>query len=295
MLLEHVHYGFAGNHTLAAEISRSIVNNLSGNGDYEPLPGAEVARRVGFPNHDTIAELRNLQGMIQHPPFPGQSNYAALADFLNGKLERVTAAVGSEAGVIQRRQDVVRSGLVDWKVYFELAVLNQRLRNPKAMYYFLDQILEEYPHNRETYMKLADALSRDGKWNEVIPHLEQSLYYTRGDEKKIAETINWLGTAYLRIGEHEKATDLLLEVTEKYSDQIDLTLRAYGNLIRYSREQGKRNDLDRYARDVQRYARSLVRKGKDKEFPLLYPRMSQIMTMAGLDAEAQEWAAAQQQ
>ena len=295
LLLEHVHYDFAGNHLLAAEVSGSIVSNLGTSDNYEPLPPPEVARRIGFPNHDTIAEIRNLLGMIQHPPFPGQSNYAALADFLNGKLERITAAVGSEAGVIQKRQNAVRAGLVDWKVYFELAVLNQRLGNSNAMYYFLNQIIEEYPHNRETYMKLADALSRDGEWNEVIPHLERSLYYTRGDEKKIAETINWLGTAYLRIGKHEKATDLLQEVTDKYSDQIDLTLRAYGNLIRHSREQGKRKDLDRYVSDLQRYARSLVRKGKDKEFPLLYQRMSQIMTMAGLEAEAKEWAAAQPQ
>ena len=83
-------------------------------------------------------------------------------------------------------------------------------------------------------MKIAEAMSKDGKWREVIPYLERSLYYTRGDEEKIAETIGWLGTAYLRTGEYEKATDLLLEVTEKYSDQIGLTLRAYGNLIKYS-------------------------------------------------------------
>ena len=293
LLLEHVHYGFAGNHTLAAEISRSIVNNLTGNGDYEPLPGAEVARRVGFPNHDTIAEIRNLQGMIQHPPFPGQSNYADLAAFLNDKLERVTAAVGSEADVIQRRQDVVRSGLVDWKVYFELAVLNQRLSNPKAMYYFLNQIIEEYPHNRETYMKLAEAMSKDGKWSEAIPYLEHSLYYTRGDEAKIAETINWLGTAHLRTGDYAKATDLLLQLPEEYPDQIDLALRAYGNLIRYSREQGNLKDLEQYVTDVQRYARSLIQKEKDKDYPLLYQRMTQLMTMGGYDAEAKEWAQAQ--
>lgn len=295
LLLEHVHYEFSGNHILAAELSRSIVQELVGSGDYEPLPGNEVARRVGFPNHDTIAEIRNLQGMIQQPPFPGQSNYAELAVFLDGKLERVTAAVGSEAGVIQRRQDIVRLGLVDWKVYFELAVLNQRLSNPKAMYYFLNQIIEEYPHNRETYIKLAEALSRDDKWGEAIPLLEQSIYYTRDDEEKIAATINWLGTAYLRTGEHEKATDLLLQVTEKYSDQIELTLRAYGNLIRHSRERSNEKDLDRYVEDVQRYARSLIRKGKDEEYPLLYQRMSQIMTMGGYDAEAKEWAEAQAQ
>ena len=295
LLLEHVHYDFSGNHILAAEISRSIVNNLAGTANYEPLPSVEVAKRVGFPNHDTIGEIKNLQGMIQQPPFPGQGNYTELAAFLNDKLASVTGAVGSPAEVIQKRQGIVRSGLADWKIYFELAVLNQRLSNTLAVYYHLDRLLELYPHNRESYMKLAEAMSKDGKWREVIPYLEQSLYYTRDDKKKIAETINWLGTAYLRTGEYEKATDLLLQVPEKYPDQIDLNLRAYGNLIRYSREQGNDKHVDRYIEDVQRYARSLIRKGKDKEYPLLYQRMSQIMTMGGYNAEAKEWSDAQPQ
>jgi tetratricopeptide (TPR) repeat protein len=233
--------------------------------------------------------------MIQQPPFPRQSNYTELAAFLGDKLERFNAAVGSPEDLIRGRQDVVRSGHADWKTYFELAVLNQRQQNSEAMYYFLNQILELYPHNRESYMKLADAMSKDGKWREVIPHLEQSLYYTRGDEEKIAETIGWLGTAYLRTGEYEKAIDLLLEVTEEYSDQIGLTLRAYGNLIKHSRERNDVKDLDRYVKDVQRYANSLIRKGKDEEYPLLYQRMSQLMTMGGFDAEAKEWAEAQAQ
>jgi tetratricopeptide (TPR) repeat protein len=295
LLLEHVHYDFAGNHVLAAEISRAIVNNVTGSDTYEPLPSVEIARRVGFPNYDTIAEIENLQGMIQQPPFPGQSNYAELAAFLNDKLEIVAREIGSPADVIQRRQDVVRAGLADWRVYFELAVLNQRQRNSEAMYYFLERIVEEYPHNRESYMKLAEAMSKDGKWREVIPYLEQTLFYTRGDQEKIAETIGWLGTAYLRTGDHEKGTELLLEVTEEYSDQIGLTLRAYGNLIRHSRETGNDENLDRYIRNAQRYAESLIRSGKDEEYPLLYQRMSQLMTMGGYDQEAKEWAEAQAQ
>jgi hypothetical protein len=35
-----------------------------------------------------------------------------------------------------------------------------------------------------------------------------------------------------------------------------------------------------------------VRSGKDKDFPLLRQRMSQLMTMAGYDEEAREWAEA---
>lgn len=295
LLLEHVHYGFAGNHVLAAEISRSIVSNVTAADDYQPLPEAEVARRVGFPNHDTPAEIQTLQAMIEQPPFPGQSNYAELAAFLNDEMKRLADEVGSPADVIQKRRDIVNSGLADWKIHFELAVLNQRLRNTSAMNYHLDKILELYPHNRETYMKIAEAKSKGGQWREVIPYLQRSLHYTRGDETKIAETIGWMGIAYLRTGQYEKATDLLLEVTEEYPDQTDVVLSAYGNLVRYARTQGKDRDLVRYIEDVQRYARSLVRSGKDEEYPLLNQKVSQILALGGYNDEAREWAEAKQQ
>ncbi|MDJ0710703.1 MAG: tetratricopeptide repeat protein [Woeseiaceae bacterium] len=295
LLLEHVHYAFSGNNILAAEITRAIKGELTGADDYEPLADAEVAERVGFPNYDTIEEVKNLQGMIQHPPFPGQGNYAKLRDFLNDALEIATNSVGSQRDVVKRRQRVVDAGLADWKVHFELAVINQRLRNPPKMYEHLNRIIELYPHNRETYMKIADAMSKEGKWREVIPYLEQSLFYTRGDKLKIAETTNWLGTAHLRTGNYEQAKDLLLQIPERYPHQIDLALRAYGNLIRYSREQGKNKDLDRYINSAQRYARKLIRQEKDDEYPLLYQRMSQLMTMGGYSAEAQEWAKANEQ
>ncbi len=295
LFLEHVHYDFSGNHILAAEISRSIISNLTASDAYQPLPSVEVARRIGFPNYETIEVIKKLQSMVQHPPFPGQSNYIELEKFLSEKRASATKEVGSPTEVVQRRRDIVNSGLADWKVHFELAALGRNMRNPQAMYYHLKKIFELYPHNYESYMNIAEFMSKDGKWREVIPYLEQSLYYTRGDEKKIAESIGWLGTAYFKTGEDEKATDLLLEVTKKYSDQMGLTLRAYGNLIKYSREKGKVKDLERYVKDVQRYARSLIRKEKDKEYPLLYKRMSQLMAMAGHQAEAEEWAEAQEQ
>ena len=290
MLLEHVHYDFAGNHVLAAGMSRTIINNVTGDDNFEPLPGTEVARRVGFPNYDTYGEIRTLQEMIKHPPFPGQSNYSQLAAYFNDRLERIPQEVGPPADVIKRRQEIVNSGLADWKIHFELAVLNERRRNSSAMYYHLNRILELYPHNRESYIKIAEAMSKDGKWREVTTFLEQSLNYTRGDETKAAETTVWLGTAYLNAGEYEKATDLLVEMIDEYPDQVALVLRAYGSLVRYSREQGKRTKLDRYIRDVQRYARALVRTGKDKDYPMLNQTVSQILTLGGYSKEAREWA-----
>ena len=295
LLLEHVHYDFSGNHVLAAEITRSIVDEFAPRDDYEPLSRDEVARRTGFPNQDTIGEIRTLQAMVEQPPFPGQSNYGELKNFLSEQLQSVKGKIGTAAEVVQRRRELVDSGLADWKIHFELAVLNQRQRNPRAMYFHLDRILELYPHNRETYMKIAEAMSRDGRWSEAIEHLERSLYYARGDEQKIGETTGWLGTAYFRTGEYDKATELLEGLTRKYPDQIGLTLRAYANLVKYSRENRKTGDLERHIKDVQRYAESLIRDGKDQEYPLLYKRVSQIMTMGGYPAEAKEWAQAAEQ
>jgi tetratricopeptide (TPR) repeat protein len=188
---------------------------------------------------------------------------------------------------------LIDAGLADWKVHYELAELNRYLGNNGAMYEHLNQVFELYPHSRESHMKIADLMSKDGRWSEVIPYLERSLYYTRGDEKEIAATIGWLGTAYFKTGEYEKATDLLLELPKKYPDQIESNIRAYGTLIKYSRDEGEMKDTDRYLEEVQRYARSLIRKGKDKEYPLLYQRMSQILTMAGDNTEAKKWAEGQ--
>ena len=97
------------------------------------------------------------------------------------------------------------------------------------------------------------------------------------------------------MGEYDKATELLEDLTRTYPDQIGLTLRAYGNLVKHSRDQRRNKDLERYIKDVQRYAESLIRDGRDQEYPLLYKRVSQIMTMGGYTAEAREWAKAAEQ
>jgi tetratricopeptide (TPR) repeat protein len=292
LFLEHVHYTFDGNNLMAAGIAHAIMRSLGGHGSYQPLPGVEVARRVGYPNFDTMTEIRTLQAMIQQPPFPGQSNYLQLQQSLAARLQSAGEEVGTSAEVLRRRQEVADAGLADWKVHFELAVLNERQGNTPAMYEHLNRIVELYPFNRETYMKIAEAMSKEGKWREAIPYLEQSLQFTRGDRTKIAETKGWLGTAYLRAGDYEKAEDLLLQVAEDYPEQIGLTLRAYANLIKDARDRGQSAELERYVDDAQGYARSLVRTGKDKEFPLLQQRMSQLMTMAGYEEEAKEWAGA---
>lgn len=290
LFLEHVHYDFSGNYVLAAEMASAIVATVSANEGYQPLSQSEVARRTGFPNHETIDVMKDLLDMIRKPPFPGQSNFGELEAFVNNKIQSVTRKVGSPAEVVKRRQTLVASGVADWKVYYELAVLNKHLRDQTAADNNFNRVLELFPHNRESYVKLAEQLSRDGKWREVIVHLEQSLHYTRGNKILIAETMGWLGVAYFRAGKYQQATDILLEIIANYPDQVGVTLGAYGNLVRYSREQGRNKQMAEYVADVQDYAELLIRTGQHKEFPLLSKRMSQIMVLAGDNTQAESWA-----
>ena len=233
--------------------------------------------------------------MIEQPPFPGQSNYVELETFLEGKLRRLAQVIGSPEDVIRKRRDVVASGHADWKIHFELAVLNERQGNSTAMYHHLNKILELYPHNRETYLKIAEAKSKEGKWTEAISMLQRSLDYTRGSAADIADTLTWLGVAHLRAGQFADATSLLLQVTEDYPGQPTSVLRAYGNLVRLAREQGRRKELERYIRDVQRYARSFQRKGSEEDVAMLNQRVAQILSLGGYAEEAKEWAQAGQQ
>jgi len=291
LLVEHVHYDYSGNYVLATEFARAIIDKLDGTNKQRLLARSEVAKRIGFPNHETTQLMSRLLSMVKKPPFTGQSNHAQLLEFVNNKINNVKEEVGSPADAIKRRQSVVAAEQADWKLHFELAALHQfKFDNDAAMLHY-DEIFKLYPHNRESYMKVADMLSKQGKWREVIPYLERSMYYVRGNQDQIAETKGWLGSAYLRVKEYEKGTEILEEMIADYPEQIGLTLRSYGNLIKYAREQGLNRDASRYLAEVEYYANALIRDGKDKEYPMLYRRMAQLMTMAGNKLEANKWEA----
>jgi hypothetical protein len=81
----------------------------------------------------------------------------------------------------------------------------------------------------------------------------------------------------------------LEQVTDQFPEQISATIRAYGALIKYARENKQKNDFQRYVAAVQRYAVRIIEDERVHEFPLLYRRMAQVMTIAGDIAEAQRW------
>ena len=179
-LVEHVHYTFAGNDVLARIFSRAIATQVTGERPQRVLNSEEVAERVGYPNHETIENIKNLQGMAEQPPFPGQSNYRDYLAQMAVELSKIKGQVGEPKDVVRRRQKVLTQGNADWKVHFEMAALAKYLKNKQAQYYHLTTLNEMYPHNRESQMNLATLLSQDGRWAEAIPILERSLRYTRG-------------------------------------------------------------------------------------------------------------------
>ncbi|MEC7611079.1 MAG: tetratricopeptide repeat protein [Pseudomonadota bacterium] len=292
LLVEHVHYDFSGNAVLARIFARAIARYLSPTTPPKLLKTEEVAARIGFPNHETIENLKNLQGMAKQPPFPGQSNYQDYLAFLATELSSVTGEVGEPKDVVRRRQQVLVNGEGDWKLHFEMTALARHLKNKQAQYYHLDQLFKLYPHNRESYINLATLLSQDGRWAEVIPLLERSLSYTRGREELVVEAVGWLGTAHLKTGNTAKATELLLSIPEDYPDQIGMSLRAYGNLIKHSVDSRDAQTTEQYLTSLENYANNLVASGASESYPRLNQRMAQLMNMGGDKAGAARWRAA---
>ena len=292
LLVEHVHYDFSGNAVLARIFARAIARHLSPTTPPKLLKTEEVAARIGFPNHETIENLKNLQGMAKQPPFPGQSNYQDYLAFLATELSSVTGEVGEPKDVVRRRQQVLVNGEGDWKLHFEMTALARHLKNKQAQYYHLDQLFKLYPHNRESYINLATLLSQDGRWAEVIPLLERSLSYTRGREELVVEAVGWLGTAHLKTGNTARATELLLSIPEDYPDQIGMSLRAYGNLIKHSVDSRDAQKTEQYLTSLENYANNLVASGASESYPRLNQRMAQLMNMGGDKAGAARWRAA---
>jgi tetratricopeptide (TPR) repeat protein len=209
--------------------------------------------------------------------------------FLATELSSVTAEVGEPKDVVRRRQQVLVDGEGDWKLHFEMIALARHLKNKQAQYYHLDQLFKLYSHNRESYINLATLLSQDGRWAEVIPLLERSLSYTRGREELIVEAVGWLGTAHLKTGNTVEATELLLSIPENYPDQIGMSLRAYGNLIKHSVDSSDTQTTQQYLTSLENYANTLVASGASDNYPRLNQRMTQLMTMGGDKAGAARW------
>jgi tetratricopeptide (TPR) repeat protein len=288
-LVEHVHYTFAGNDVLARMFSRAIATQVAGERPQGVLNSEEVAERVGYPNHETIENIKILQGMAEQPPFPGQSNYTDYLAQMAVELSKLKGQVGEPKDVVQRRQKVLTQGSADWKVHFEMAALAKYLKNKQAQYYHLTTLNEMYPHNRESQMNLATLLSQDGRWAEAIPILERSLRYTRGREQQIVETLGWLGTAKLRVGAVQEAVRLLESIPKDYPQQVGLSLRAYGNLIKHAVDSDDRLLVEAYLDDLQTYAQHLKDTGLADDYPMLGRRMSQLLNMGGDPVAARQW------
>ena len=288
-LVEHVHYTFSGTDILARVFARSIATHIEGQRPPSVLNREQVAERVGYPNHETIENIQNLQGMAEQPPFPGQSNYQDYLAHMAVELSKIKGQVRQPKDVVRRRQKVLTEGTADWKVHFEMAALAKYLKNKQAQYYHLTTLNKVYPHNRESQMNLATLLSQDGRWAEAIPVLERSLNYTRGRDQQVAETLGWLGTAKLRVGETDGAVTLLESIPRDYPGQIGLSLRAYGNLIKHAVDLGDRPAVDRYLDELEAYAAWLQATGKAEDYPMLTRRMAQLLTMGGDKVAAKRW------
>ncbi len=295
LLHEHVHFDYMGNYLLAREFTHAIMSDLSLTEGYKPLPKGEAKALIGFPNHETNQVMNRLLSMVKKPPFTQQSNSKALVVHTENRTSQISSEVGNPADVVKRRQPLVEQNLADWKIHYELAELNRFLRNKEAAFFHLKKLVELYPHNHESYIKLGEHLISKGEWSKANRYLEQSLHYVRGNETKTIQAYGMIGLNYMKSNQFEKGKEYLENIVNDFPDQISANIRAYGALIKYAKQTGNNKDFYRYINDVKRYANLLIKNERVDEFPLLYRRMAQIMTIAGESSEAQRWQSMQTQ
>lgn len=289
LLHEHVHFDYDGNYYLAREFTQAIMSDLAPAENYTKLSKSQAASMIGFPNHETNQVMNRLLGMVQKPPFTNQSNHAELVAFTDQRKAEIVAQTGSPSDVVQRRKPIVEKGLADWKLHYELAELNKFLRNDEVTSFHLQQVVDQYPHHHESLIKLAEDLSRRGSYQAAIEQLKRSFYYTRNDASKEIQALGLMGLNYMMSDDYENGVASFERIIDQHSDNISATIRAYGAIIKLARDNNQTQDFNYFLNGVQRYAKNLVNSGKGEEFPLLYRRMAQIMTMANNPSQAKRW------
>ena len=291
LFLEHVHYDFEGNYVLARLISEAIQAQISSELPFSWLTRQQAANQMGFPNYETLENLDMVEALARKLPFTEQSNYETLLKFLSHRKQAITSELGSYRDLILKRRGVIESGKVDWRLLFEIAVLAESQGNKNTALMFYERAFNTYPHNRETQIKLATLLTQEKKWQAAIFYLERSLNYTRGNRTHVAETLGWLGTAYIELSQLDKGQNFLKQVTNDYSDQIDPTLRAYANLVRFSVDRSDEEATQQHVDETLNYANKLLttQGAADYSESQLRFRVAQILTLAGRQALARQW------
>ena len=289
LLHEHVHFDYAGNYVLARAFTAAIMADIKPSEPFTELASDDAAERIGFPNHETNQVMNRLLGMINKSPFTEQINHAELAAFTEARRDQIVKQVGSPQEALMRRQELIRQGIADWKIHYELAELNRFVRDREASAFHLKELIKQYPHNHESYIKLAELESASGNFQQSIQYLERSMYYARNDAAKKTQALGWIGSNYMKLGNYSEAVRYFENIIDQHPDQIAATMRAYGALIKFARDENQRDDFHRYVAGVKRYAKNLIAQDRVNEFPLLYRRMAQIMTIAEDKVEAQRW------
>lgn len=286
---EHVHFDYSGNYYLARELTKAIISDITPKTLYPQLSLNEAKSIIGFPNYETNQVMTRLVKMVQKPPFTNQSNSDKLIAQTITRKDNISNMVGSPTEIIERRQSIVDKGLADWKIHYELAELNQFLRNYEAAYHHSSEVVKLYPYNYESYIKKADYLTNTGEYQQAIRNLKKSLNYLRDDRSKEAQTIGKIGLNYVKNKQYNQGKKYFEKIIKDYPRLIGANFRSFGILIKLAKQQNLTMEVNRYVSSAEQYANSIIKDNRMNEFPLLYKRMAQLMTMANNDLGAQKW------
>jgi tetratricopeptide (TPR) repeat protein len=286
---EHVHFDYSGNYYLAREFTRAIMSDLSPGKIYTKINHDNAKKVIGFPNYETKQVMTRLISMVQNPPFTYQSNSEELIKQTITRKDNIDNSIGSPKEVIERRQDLIDKNLADWKIHYELAELNQFLRNNETAYFHSSEVIKLYPYNFDSYIKKADYLASINEHKKAIQYLKKSLNYLRDDHSNEVLTLGKLGLNYIKDGQYNKGKEYLENIIENYPNFIGANFRSFGILIKIAKQRNLTQEVNSYVSRVEEYANSIINNNKVNDFPLLYKRMAQLMTMANNDLAAKQW------
>lgn len=290
LLLEHVHYDFSGNYLLASTFAKTVLDRVIPT-DQRPLVEPEtLAEQLGYPNFTTIEAMGRLLDMVQLPPFTGQSNHDDLINFIDRRGAALAGRLNDFESLIERRQTAINQSPDNWQLHFELAVLYRQQNNIPEALNALNKALSINPHHDRSLQLRSEISAQTKNYDDAISDLERLRFYMAGDTGLAAQTLGALGSAYLNSNRYHEGIPILLELIDQYPSEIESVLRAYGTLIKDSVGRGLTSKRLRYLADLNAYASALIRDGRAGDYPLLFRRMAQILSLAGEHQAARQWA-----
>ena len=182
LLLEHVHFTFAGNYLLSrtfAESVQSLFPPQSGekSGPRSWLSAEDCAARLALTDWDRLQLAEEMIRRLGQPPFTHQIDNAQRV--AHWEKLRATLIAATQGEAVSASMDTYRRALEkrpnDWVLHENFAKLLQSTGEPVEAERHWRKVLELLPHSEQALYSLGNVLDAQGKSAEALSYFYQAL------------------------------------------------------------------------------------------------------------------------